>query len=475
MLQFIVYNCILREFPEELYTTFKTGRNKFPTTIHVLVSAVQKISREMNIADGLKLYRGLGGTMQLPTSFYQADKRGSKGFAEWGFMSTTSDRQIAIDYSGAKDDKPHSAVFVITAGAVDRGACIRDLSQYPTEVEYLWLPLSFLAPSGEQYLELTNQGLLLIIPVRVNANVKARTIEELEEQKKIIHLSSFKCLIDEVEHHLENLITQDQTRVKIQKETYNVSEEEQQVMLHDFVESIVLECKARLYRHRRTNVEFYLDDSTFRTLVVQALEVKEMAISKFMYWLKGKQNIFQVKNCPMMFAHREWMMMEERLTLAEIGGIEMEEYTGGVLEIVVQHEKKVVQERHVTMLRAKIEHDMVSGGFAGQSPVKKSKTTHTKMEQPETTLARLDRAGSYRASPKSSQKATHQLKAVDLEFATRELFHFNISNSLVPREILLVLAEGDADEAEKTVSSNPSRSEKICICVYVGTFLCHQK
>ena len=93
----------------------------------------------------------------------------------------------------------------------------------------------------------------------------------------------------------------------------------------------------------------------------------------------------------------------------------------------------------------------------------------------QTTLALIDRAGSYRASPKSSQKATHQLKAVDLEFATRELFHFNISNSLVPREILLVLAEGDADEAEKTVSSNPSRSEKICICVYVGTFLCHQK
>ena len=63
---------------------------------------------------------------------------------------------------------------------------------------------------------------------------------------------------------------------------------------------------------------------------MQALKVKAMASSKFMPWLKarvkGKQNIFSFKNCSMMFAHRELMMMEEQLNLAEIEGFKMEEY-----------------------------------------------------------------------------------------------------------------------------------------------------
>jgi hypothetical protein len=57
------------------------------------VSAVQKIARVMPIPHGLMLYRGLGGDVSLPPCFYRADENLCRGFAEWGFMSTTSDRQ----------------------------------------------------------------------------------------------------------------------------------------------------------------------------------------------------------------------------------------------------------------------------------------------------------------------------------------------------------------------------------------------
>ncbi len=52
--------------------------------------------------------------------------------------------QVAIKYSGVKDDQALPMVLVIRTGAVDRGACVRDFSQYVEEVEYLWLPGSFL-------------------------------------------------------------------------------------------------------------------------------------------------------------------------------------------------------------------------------------------------------------------------------------------------------------------------------------------
>ncbi len=127
--------------------------------------------------------------MSLPRCFYKTNENGCRGFTEWGFMSTTSDRkvilpqdsakrqycrgnlscrlqhhdvptrkfpsvtnsavlaarrQVAIKYSGVKDSQALPMVLVIRTGAVDRGACVRDFSQYVDEVEYLWLPGSFL-------------------------------------------------------------------------------------------------------------------------------------------------------------------------------------------------------------------------------------------------------------------------------------------------------------------------------------------
>jgi hypothetical protein len=71
--------------------------NLYTTTISVLVSAVQKIARAMKLPEGLRLYRGLGGDVDLPEGFFAADPQGRKGFVEWGFMSTTSEEQVGGD------------------------------------------------------------------------------------------------------------------------------------------------------------------------------------------------------------------------------------------------------------------------------------------------------------------------------------------------------------------------------------------
>merc|ERR1712217_928521 len=107
---------------------------------------------------------------------------------EWGFRSTTSDRAIAIQYSGAKEGRPLAMVLQIPVGSVDRGACIRDFSQYPAEVEYLWVPCSYIEPSGHVGLQVLPEGVVKIIPVRMNANLIALTIDDLVGQKKKMHL-----------------------------------------------------------------------------------------------------------------------------------------------------------------------------------------------------------------------------------------------------------------------------------------------
>ena len=68
---------------------------RFATTIYVLGSGVLKLMRTARLPAGMLLYRGSSGG-RLPASFYKPDARGVRGFAEWGFLSTTACRDIAV-------------------------------------------------------------------------------------------------------------------------------------------------------------------------------------------------------------------------------------------------------------------------------------------------------------------------------------------------------------------------------------------
>jgi len=93
---FQVYNTVLRQFPADVFAELDAGGNRYPTTIHVLVSAVAKLARTARLPAGLELYRGLGGLTELPDSFFRPDEHGCRGYMEWGFLSTSSDRATAI-------------------------------------------------------------------------------------------------------------------------------------------------------------------------------------------------------------------------------------------------------------------------------------------------------------------------------------------------------------------------------------------
>jgi hypothetical protein len=85
---------VLRRWPEADYKKMQEAGNEYATTISVLVSAIQKLAQEMKLTEGLRLFRGLGGLMDLPREFFTADPQGRKGFVEWGFMSTTTSEEV---------------------------------------------------------------------------------------------------------------------------------------------------------------------------------------------------------------------------------------------------------------------------------------------------------------------------------------------------------------------------------------------
>mmetsp|Transcript_13196 Transcript_13196/g.36442 ORF Transcript_13196/g.36442 Transcript_13196/m.36442 type:complete len:489 (-) Transcript_13196:304-1770(-) len=203
----MVYNEILRQSEDDyIWKHFRHRQNLFSTSIHALQSAVVKLAKVSKISAGQQLYRGVGvpgeGGFALPAAFCRADSKGRAGMVEWGFMSTTTCREVASEYSGADLGGVRvGTVIEMRTGSVDRGADIADFSQFPKEKEIVWAPLTLLEPDGTRWMELTRFGLLRVERVRVRANGQALTLEQLVEVKKETHLKSF-------ESGLENLSLQ---------------------------------------------------------------------------------------------------------------------------------------------------------------------------------------------------------------------------------------------------------------------------
>ena len=130
---------------------------RYTTTIHVINSCIVKAGK-LTVAS--KVYRGVSGRV-LPATFWQPNEFGVRGggilrggaqtlvlprraperlgafcvpcvyaAVESAFMSTTLDRQVALQYAQASDDAGPGFVFEIQQGMVDRGALIDWLSQY---------------------------------------------------------------------------------------------------------------------------------------------------------------------------------------------------------------------------------------------------------------------------------------------------------------------------------------------------------
>ena len=300
------YNCVLRRWPEKTYQEMVAEGDAFTTTIHVLVSAVQKLASVAKIPDGLKLYRGLSGVANLPENFFRPHMNGGRGFTEWGFMSTTSDKNCALQYSTMGEHQLLPMVLEFTASAIDRGACIKDFSQYPQEVEYLWLPCSFVAPDGTERMEFTPHGVVRIVPVRVNSNFTTPTLEQMVASKKLMHIAAFQYLLQELQRDLFSII-QEHGDDRLEKDFYRQFRGKH-FTCEGLLQNIMGQCQLRLKAHKEVEVNRFADDNTFRRLVTEMLDVKTMAKSKLNLWLKDpSQCIMSLEIVSLHDAHRKFL------------------------------------------------------------------------------------------------------------------------------------------------------------------------
>jgi len=133
------YSAVLRGVPR--LVPFLTRRfetlckgNRYGTTIHSINAALIKLSR---ISRAEKVYRGVGG-MALPDRFLAPDEHGVRGGVEFGFLSATTDRAVAMQYAASSAS---GIVYEIQQAMGDRGADLSWLSMYPYEAEVCFPPV----------------------------------------------------------------------------------------------------------------------------------------------------------------------------------------------------------------------------------------------------------------------------------------------------------------------------------------------
>jgi len=314
---YMIYNAILRQFPLQLYQELKKTNSLFTTTIFTLVSAVHKLSWVAGISSGMKLYRGLKDDISLPDLFFKCDKNGCSGFTEFAFMSTTSKVGVALSYSRSDGEDGAAGamgkLFVIEVGSVDRGASVREFSQYKDEDEYLYAPFSFLQMIGVPYVEVTEDfGVIRMIPVKINANIKTRTLEEQLEMKKEMHVTAFRHHIDDIEVELNNKRSTSGAAERLRAD----KSADEKHTLEGFVARIVEQCKDVLSRHKAKNHEDYVNDAVYRNLVLEMIDVKSMAVAKFDEWLHNDSFIRFRWNGTLRGVHRLWTAHLDQKRLA---------------------------------------------------------------------------------------------------------------------------------------------------------------
>ena len=98
---------------------------------------------------------------------------GVRGGVEYGFSSTTTEREQAVAYASGKA----STILELEMSMADRGADISWLSQYPHEKETLLPPFMGLQVSGTSV-----DGNTLVVKTRLSINMASLTLEQVVAQ-----------------------------------------------------------------------------------------------------------------------------------------------------------------------------------------------------------------------------------------------------------------------------------------------------
>ena len=256
------------------------------------VSAQANLSTVSAIPPGRKVYRGIGD-MVLPKCFRVRDKNGVLGGVERAFMSTTTNKRVALFYIAGRKVP---TVFTIQVGAANMGAGLSYLSQFPQEEEVLMPPGSHLEIVGPA---VVRDG-VLEVPLQISCP-QTPTVKQSRASRKTNLLGMANHTLLEIRRDLAALAEQPRAGQRAAQDfvcswvsamlSKVVDKPTPYSSLHNsgLVAAIEKQCTEWVQCEiEAREPAWFNEDESYRRAVAQACDLKRLALGKLEAWLEDR-------------------------------------------------------------------------------------------------------------------------------------------------------------------------------------------
>ncbi len=151
--------------------------------------------------------------------------------------------------------------------------------------------------------EIVQNNMVLVLPLKININTKAQTVEEIISKRYDMHIACFRFLVDELRHELTettlDLKYQERFECDISKlflpKNYKIT---------GFADHISKQVDEVLTRHSNCNPSDFLDYKQYKQHVVEMLDTGDFARSKLQHYLKDRnQYLWNFLDYPLNASH----------------------------------------------------------------------------------------------------------------------------------------------------------------------------
>jgi hypothetical protein len=145
------------------------------------------------------------------------------------------------------------------------------------------------------------QTTLTTVPVRLNVNLKAETLEQLENKKKTWHMTSFQYRIEELRSQLRDMSREGNAASRLLRDGHR----DTSITVDQLIENLVSKVQVVKKRHNDIDPRLYANESLYRSLVSESLDVCRYARSILQLWLDdSSKRIEWCGHYPLLFGHR---------------------------------------------------------------------------------------------------------------------------------------------------------------------------
>jgi hypothetical protein len=179
---------------------------------------------------------------------------------------------------------------------------------YPGEKEFLFVPMSYVQGQERCRVEVgPGGGILKVISVRININLKTETVEQLRGKKKSMHVTAFKSVIDDTKQWMQ-AHAEENGRARIRAATdaeYGISGRD----ISWFISETIKQMQKIKSADAKLSDDHYVNDLQYKALVTRMLSSQEWAKQKLWLWLENHETSIKVIGSwlSLKAAHQQWL------------------------------------------------------------------------------------------------------------------------------------------------------------------------